>query len=704
MAKDIITKPAGELIEGADSAHSDVNAGGFKGTPLKGRMMFGDTIEIDLSTRLAKYSNQYVGAYMAKSISADAREYIAYVCEPQYTPRNRLGPSYASVANAALLRLIGSGIGRIVDQNLKRFVFIYENALGNPIAETDLSVAMGMKAERVMERVVHPIIGVLKDLRDNDIVHGGIRATNIFDGGKENYDHVVLGECLSLPPSMAQPSIYEPIDRALAQPTGRGLATNQDDLYSLGVTITLLIRTKDPMKGKTDAEILQNKMQYGTFSTLLDAGEHISGALLELLRGLLYDDRAQRWTLDEVLSWLDGRRLSPKQSSKKLKAARPMPFNGKTYSYPALLARDLFQRPQEAVQLIDSGDLYQWIKRSLDDELMLLRFDNAVASAEEGGRTGTYWDRLISRMAIALDPDGPIRYKNLSLTGEGISTAMAEAFVMNKDLTTYSEIFNGTLLSFWMATLTDLNHDVASFVSRFEACRNYVRQPGPGFGLERVLYFLNPDVHCLSPVISKFYARSPEEFLQAAEEIAADTAHRPGRLMDRHSIAFLCVKDRKVAEPYLYDLASNEPYKYTLGTLQCLAAIQRYYKMPPMRNLTQWMADFIEPVFDRFHDRDVRRELRKKVAEVRDRGDLAKLLSILDNAELLRVDLVNFRNAMRQYRALVQERDDLGIRARDIKFYGRREGRETSVIVAGFIATLLIVGVIILYFNGARIL
>ena len=126
--------------------------------------------------------------------------------------------------------------------------------------------------------------------------------------------------------------------------------------------------------------------------------------------------------------------------------------------------------------------------------------------------------------------------------------------------------------------------------------------------------------------------------------------------------------------------------------------------MPPMRNLTQWMADFIEPVFDRFHDRDVRRELRKKVAEVRDRGDLAKLLSILDNAELLRVDLVNFRNAMRQYRALVQERDDLGIRARDIKFYGRREGRETSVIVAGFIATLLIVGVIILYFNGARIL
>lgn len=709
MAKDTVKKDAGkavpDMIEGApDAAATDVNAGGFKGTPLKGRMMFGDTIEIDLANRYPKYSNQYVGAYAAKSISADGREYIAYVCEPQYTPRNRLGPAYASIANAALLRLIGSGIGRIAEQNLNRFVFIYENALGKPIVESDVNVAMGMKAERVMERVVTPLIGVLKDLRDNDIVHGGIRASNIFDGGKENYDYVVLGECLSLPPSMAQPSIYEPIDRALAQPTGRGLATNQDDLYSLGVTIALLMRTKDPMKGKTDAEVLQNKMQYGTYSTLLAAEEHFSGAVLELLRGLLYDDRNQRWTLDEVLTWMDGRRLSPKQSVKKLKAARPLAFNGKTYSYPALLARDLFQRPQEAVQLAESGELYQWIKRSLDDEMMLMRFESAIASAEEGGRGGNYWDRLISRVAIALDPEGPIRYKNLSLTGEGIATALAEAFVVNKDLPVYTEIFTSTLLSYWMTTLTDLNHDMANFVTRFDACRNYVRQPGPGFGLERVLYFLNPDVHCLSPVVSRFYARTPEEFLQAAEEIAADTQHRPARLMDRHSIAFLCVKDRKVAEPYLYDLASNEPFKYSLGTLQCLASIQRYYKMPPMRHLTQWMAEFIEPVFDRFHDRDVRRELRKKVSEVRDRGDLGKLLAILDNAELLRTDLMNFRAAMRQYRLLVAEHDDLSVRAKDIRFYGRREGRETAVIVAGFIATLLIVGVIILYFNGARIL
>lgn len=691
------------MIEGNTEATGDVGLRGFKPSVLRGPMVFNDAIEIDTGRRLAPYSNPYVNAYAAKALGADARDYIAYVCEPQFTPRNRVGPAYAAIDNPGLLRLIGSGIGRIPEQGINRFVFIFENTLGKPLVENDQNLALGIKSERVMEKFVRPLIAVLKDLRDNDIVHGGIRASNLFDGGKENYDRVTLGEGLSLPPSMAQPAIYEPIDRALAQPTGRGLGSNQDDLYSLGVTLAMMLRSKDPMKGRSDAEITQNKMQYGTYATLLGTDDHFTGAILELLRGLLYDDRHQRWTLDEVLTWLDGRRLSPKQASKKLRAARPLEFGGKSYSYPAALARDMFTRQAEAMTLIESGELYQWINRSLDDEQMLARFENAMRSAEDQGRNAAYGDRLISRVAIALDPDGPIRYKNLSMTGEGIATALAEAFVSNRDLATYADIFSGSLLSFWMTTLTDLNYDMANFVSRFDAARNYVKQPGMGFGLERVLYFLNPDVHCLSPVVCRYYARTPEEFVAACETIATDEANRPQRLMDRHSIAFLCVKDRKVAEPYLFELQSNEPYRYALGTLQCLAAIQRYYRIPNLKNLTQWMTDFVEPVFERFHDRDTRRELRRKVADARDRGDLPRLLSILDDAELLRNDLGNFRRAMMMHKALVAERDNLRMHVKE-KFYGRREGREMSVVIAGVVAALLMFGIIVMYLNGARIL
>ena len=692
------------INSGHTEGTGDVTTGSLKSGGLRGKMLFGDSVEIDLGNRLPKYSNQFVGAYAAKSLASDGREFIAYVCEPQYTPRNRVGPAFATISNPSLIKLVGSGIGKIPDQHINRFVFIYENTLGRPIVDSDISVCLGMKSEKVMEKVVIPLVNVLRDMRDNDVYHGAIRINNLFDGGKENFDQVVLGECLSLPPSMAQSVIYEPIDRALAQPTGRGVGTNQDDLYSLGVVLAMMLRSRDPMKSRSEAEILYNKMQYGTYATLLSPEDHFSGSIAELLRGLLQDDFRQRCTLDEVVSWLEGRRFTPKQGLKKLRASRPLNFAEKSYSFAAPLARDLFAKPAEAIELIESGDIQQWVKRSLDDEDMLNRFDRAFKSAEDQGRGAAYWDRLISRIGICLDPQGPIRYKTVSANFEGLATALAESFVSHKDLGLFNEIFSGSILQYWLAVQAEMNVDTISFSSKVEACKSFMRQPGHGFGLERVLYYINPDVHCLSPVVSRFYVRSPEEFVYACEEMAQDKANRPTRIMDRHSIAFLCSKDRKVAEPYLYELSSNEPFRYALGTLQCLAAIQRYGKMPPLKHLSAWMADFIEPVFERFHDRDISKELRKKVAEVRDKGDLPKLLSILDNAELLRTDLLNFRKAMREHRGLVHEKNELAVRMQDGKIFGRREGREMSVMVAGILATLLIIGIIIVYLNGTRIL
>lgn len=674
-------------------------------TALRGYMRMGEAIEINLDARLPQYSNYFIGAYSAKSLGNDGRDLIAYICEPQFTPRNRQGPSYANLSNSALVPLVASGVARSVETGLTRFVLVYEDVLGNPLATEDTHFCGGIRPERILEKFVGPLVGALKDLRDADITHGAIRPTNLFDGHKENFESIILGDCLALPASIAQPALLEPVGRAEAQPTGRGVGSNQDDLYSFGVTLALLLRTRNPMKGKSDLEIVQNKIQFGTYNTLLTPEEHIPSALVELLRGLLMDDKRMRWTLDDVLTWMDGRRLSPKQPPKKQKAARSLSFHGKPYNLPALLSRDLFAHVQEAVQLVESGELEQWVKRSVEDELMLMRYHAAIRSAEDQGRGAAYWDRLVSRMGLCLDPTSPIRYKNMSVTGEGIATALAEAFVTKKDLPLYKELFNSSLLSYWMNILTDLNYDMGLFFSRFEACRNYMRQPAIGFGLERVLYFLNEDVHCLSPVVERNYVRTPEEFIEACEEVAMLPAEqRPRQILDRHATAFLSAKDRKICEPFLFDLASSEPYRHALGTLQCLAGIQRYYRIGPLPHLSAWMAEMIEPLYARYHDAENRTNLRQRIEEIADKGDLNKILSIIDNAELLRSDLLNFRRAMREYRGLIIEKDELITRMSDVRFFGRREGREMSVILSGLIATMMIIGIIVMYMNGARIL
>ena len=86
----------------------------------------------------------------------------------------------------------------------------------------DARGGMGIKPEHALTSIVRPLIGVLADMRDKDIVHGNIRPANLFDGGSRNVERVILGECLASPASYFQPALYETIDRAMTSPIGRG--------------------------------------------------------------------------------------------------------------------------------------------------------------------------------------------------------------------------------------------------------------------------------------------------------------------------------------------------------------------------------------------------------------------------------------------------------------------------------------------------
>ena len=58
----------------------------------------------------------------------------------------------------------------------------------------------------------------------------------------------------------------------------------------------------------------------------------------EPLRGMLSDDPAKRWSLEDLEMWLNGRRLSLMQPALAERAQRPFRFEGKKY-YCCLLSR-----------------------------------------------------------------------------------------------------------------------------------------------------------------------------------------------------------------------------------------------------------------------------------------------------------------------------------------------------------------------------
>lgn len=129
----------------------------------------------------------------------------------------------------------------------------------------------------------------------------------------------------------------------------------------------------------------------------------MAGSLLELLRGLLHDDPRQRWTLDDVAIWADGRRVTSKvNTGNKSKSARPLDFAGQQILRPLHLAVALSENVIEAAKLIESSELQSWIIRSLEDKVLSKRVEEAIAIAREHGTGSGYQDRLVTYVCMIL--------------------------------------------------------------------------------------------------------------------------------------------------------------------------------------------------------------------------------------------------------------------------------------------------------------
>ncbi|HEY8192177.1 MAG TPA: hypothetical protein VIG74_07110 [Alphaproteobacteria bacterium] len=661
-----------------------------------GIAVMNNQIDILVNNPLPHLDNGPVRAYAARVKGEPNALLYAMICEPHLVPRSRSAPNYAAIINPVMVKLVSSGPVYWPPARGWRYCFIHVNNLGQPLLARGAPHAVGMRQDHVLNSIIKPMINVLLDLRDSEFVHGNIRAENMFDGNEKNFTKVLLGECLSAPPSYSQSSIYEPIERAMCDPIGRGRGTQTDDLYSFGVALAILLRKKDPLAGLTEDEILREKIAMGSYSALTGK-DRFTGGILELLRGLLYDDPLQRWTIDDILVWMEGQRLTPKPSSKKKKAARPLYFNGERYMRPVTLAMDLNKNQAEAVQIIDNGNLDQWIARSLEDGAVRVRVEQAIATTQEFGRGPGYWDRLLSRLSVALDPEAPLRFKNLRVHPEGIAYGLAEAFVVKKDLNAYVDIINQQLVTYWITNQTDIRIDIGTLANKFDSCRAYMRQANMGYGLERCLYYLNPESPCLSERLKKYFVRNPEDLMYAFEDMA-DDPNRPELFMDRHIAAFISVKDRRDIDSYWTELNADEYHRRVLGNIKVLATIQKRSRMEMFPGITRWIHAILDPVYERIHDRQLRDKLRQSVEKLKESGDIMKIAALFDDPETAQRDFLNFKLAMQEYTDLQQEYRDLEGKMGTPGVFGHEIGREVAAIVSGILSAIVILAFGFIFF------
>lgn len=666
--------------------------------PAASIVLFKNKVEIHSDKRAQQYDVGKNKAYKACAKDKNQTPLIAIVCERHLVPRRADAKVYKDIINPALTTLVLNGPVFWPLAKQERYVLIYLDNLGAAILPDGQPAALGWKQDDVMVSIVKPMVDILQDFRDKDFVHGSIRPGNMFNGGEAGIPKkIILGDCLSVPSSYVQPSLYESIERSMADPIARGKGTLADDLYAFGVSLSVIMRQRDPMQDFSELDVIKQKITVGSYSAVTGK-DRFKGEILELLRGLLHDEPSQRWTIDEVLVWLDGRRLTPKQSILTKKAPRPINLGGRKYFLTPLLAMDIEKVSSEVKKSIEDQSMHQWIERSLEDEEALERFEKAIVDSRQQSIGANYEHCLVSNLSIAFDPSAPLRFKGMRLMGDGIGAAMVEATVLKQPLGPLAEVFTNSLVLNWLVVQNQMSVDVTGLFKKFEKCRHSLKTNKFGEGVERCIYLLSPESPCLSEIVKDYFVAGPADLLLAFESLCQQ-AKAPERFLDRHSIAFLYQKDAKVLEPFLYDLNTQVNHKVVLATLKCLASIQKRYDVGDVPGVSKVLAGKLPAVVRRYHDRRVQDKLKDEIEEFSSSGNLKKMAAILDNAEVLKKDFTSFRKAMLEFRDIEQERQNLEVSLENKESFGTDTGREVASVVACVLSAIIILGTAFMFLS-----
>ncbi|MGQ9364964.1 serine/threonine protein kinase [Azospirillum sp. ST 5-10] len=650
--------------------------------------------EILPGSPLAMLNTPGGNAFTARSLRDKRVETFAIICSGTVLPRTDVVSTFANVDNPTAMRLFDWGVIDWPPDQVRRYCLVFERPLGKRLMNALTEAVEPMPEDHLTRNVVQPVVGLLRELSSRGLVHGGVRPTNMFYRDL-TAGAMMVGESVSTPPGYGQPLIMETVERGMTSPSARGTGTIADDLYSLGVSLLILLLGRNPVANLDDDTLLQAKIERGSFPALVGQIRLPLG-IGEVIRGLMVDDPKQRWTLNDLDLWLSGRRLSPKQPQIPRRAARPAEFQGQEYWHCRTLSRALARHPAAATQVIESGELDKWLRRSMSDDVRA----DAVASAIQtagAGKGGSMAERLVSRVCMALDPAAPIRYRGKAYMLDGIAAAIAESFLRGESPQSVAEVVSNQLPMFWVNVQSDFRPEFVPLVHSFDQWRTFLDRTAPGLGIERALYEMNPTMPCVSPLVFSQYPLTPADVLRALEW-AASGGERGKEPVDRHIAAFLAARHKRTEEMLYAQLSPTiDPLRRTIAMLTILAEVQVRTATGPLPNLCAWMVALLDPAFRRFHSRPHQEEVRRQAEVAAHGGRLADLLKIVDDPQSLRQDKADFEAAQIAYREADGEIEKLRDLIADRDGIAEGTGRQVAAVVSSLVSTVLVAGIILFY-------
>jgi hypothetical protein len=631
---------------------------------------------------LPEFDHPYAKAYEAKDDFNEARQIYGLVCDPTMPIRSQPIADMTAVIHPNLVSLLGAGAVNCSHLNESRYVIFLERPRGYPLLEL-IKKGTRLHEHKVIDNVLQPAVRALVLMREKKVSHGHLFPGNLFLS-----DNSQLGEFFSAPSGTLGHYIYEPLERMMADPLGRGLPNEKSDVYSLGMVAFELIYGLEKFKSIPRETLIERFIQYGSYYVLA-ANRDFSDTFQDFFRGIFNDNPAERWGLDELSQWINGKRFNMIAPSAPKEASRPLLFVNENFFARRLLANALHRHWRAALKEIHNLKIDRWCEASLHRAELAEKLDRILRIAGQGS-TDAQLSEMMSRVICVLDPTAPIRTQALTLRPPGIGPMLASLVQhQGTELSQLISIIETDMGNFWSEQSEgNKTPEMSKIIWRLQRVRPYIKNKAMGFGLERLLYDLNPSLCCQSPLLKPYHVNTANDALKTLDAIAKQMGPEAS-FADRHLAAFIASKLEMNRETRLSELeavpilAQNQE----LVVLKMLAKAQQKNSKLQLVGLCGWAGMRIEKMIDTIHNRIIRKRLKLQLRKLALTGNLFEIMAALMNEDVTERDGNGFANAI----ALHQINHERIERLRNddiLEYLSKRSGGKMAMMICYFALTI----------------
>lgn len=593
-----------------------------------------------------------------------------------------------SVQNSHLLTLHEAAPIRLSQPSEVRMVLFLDRPKGQTLAEL-LASGRTFTEQYIVRSILAPLCEGLLALKEQNIHHGRINLDSLYLDEK-----LVIAECLSEPCGVRQHVLYEPIERALADPSGKGTATSKSDAYSVGMLAYDLLYGLQKFREVDAVTFTRYILEVGCYHLLIaKSNKEPSEAMTDFFRGLLCENMHERWGLEHINNWLGGKRYNLIHPSLPNESTRPFTFAETDYFNCRALANAIHRNWARASKDIRQHKLDRWLETSAHRADTADRVERIIRSTGgESTNNPKLNNELASRIILSLDPTGPIRLDRVSVTVEGVGTAISHYLRhgMQQEIGQLNEIIDIDLINY----AADVgNHDEKSPGStnitwKLQSLRPQVKLTSLGFGMERAMYSLNSGLPCQSDLLLPYHVISIEDALNVLDSLSVRMA-RETSLMDRHLSAFLaskCEMAKEVKFPQLsrFPALRDNP---ELKTLRILSMAQEKIGRPKLPGLTAWAAMRVERLSDNIHNRRSRKQLKQSLKSAANTGYISYVLATLVESDITKDDYTGFATASMLYARNNQKIDALA-NPKTVQEMSKDLGARIAVFIAYLVLSI----------------